>query len=359
MISRFFAQAYAEARQKFLAAAAAAGLGVQSHPHPLPGKDGEALAMDVARSGPADAASLLIVSSACHGVEGFCGSGLQNALLADAGFQRQSDAAGVAVLYVHALNPYGFSWWRRTTHENVDLNRNFHDFSRPLPENPAYDELARLIVPETWPPSADNEAQLAAYVAIHGARAAQAAASAGQHRHPDGLFYGGREPTWSQLTLRQVLREHGQQCRRLGWIDIHTGLGPSGVGERIFACRDDAAALERARSWWGRGITSIYDGSSTSALLTGLMWLAAYEECPQVEYTGIALEFGTVPWDEMTLALRADQWLQNHAAADARQRAGIKQRMRDAFYVDTDEWKARIVEQGFECARQGVAGLST
>ena len=30
-------------------------------------------------------------------------------------------ASGAAVLYLHALNPYGFSWWRRTTHEIVVL----------------------------------------------------------------------------------------------------------------------------------------------------------------------------------------------------------------------------------------------
>ena len=65
--------------------------------------------------------------------------------------------------------------------------------------------------------------------------------------------------------LRQVLREHGSRCEHLAWIDLHTGLGPSGVGERIFACADDKAALQRARTWWGPGITSIYDGSSTSA----------------------------------------------------------------------------------------------
>src|SRR5205814_8817574 len=67
------------------------------------------------------------------------------------------------------------------------------------------------------------------------------------------------------------------------WIDLHTGLGPSGHGERIFACRDEAPALARARAWWGDEVTSIYDGTSSSAKLTGLMWLAAYEECPQAE----------------------------------------------------------------------------
>ena len=118
--SAFFAQSYAEARSKFLAAAAAAGLDPVAHPHPLLGRDGELLAMDVARHGPVDAEALLIVSSACHGVEGYCGSGVQNALLADSAFHAAADRAGVALLYVHALNPYGFSWLRRTTHENVD-----------------------------------------------------------------------------------------------------------------------------------------------------------------------------------------------------------------------------------------------
>ena len=261
----FFAQTYAEARGKFLAAADAAGLAVQSHPHPLIGHDGEPLAMDVARVGPADAQGLLMVSSACHGVEGFCGSGVQNALLADAGFHAQALAAGVAVLYVHALNPHGFSFWRRTTHENVDLNRNWHDFSKPLPENAAYEEIAHLVMPATWPPSAENEAALGAYAARHGAKGLQAAVTGGQHGHPQGLFYGGVNPTWSQQTLRHVLQQHATRCTRLGWIDLHTGLGPSGHGERIFACANDAAALQRARAWWGADVTSIYDGSSTSA----------------------------------------------------------------------------------------------
>ena len=35
----------------------------------------------------------------------------------------------LAVLYIHALNPHGFSFWRRVTQEGVDLNRNFHDFA--------------------------------------------------------------------------------------------------------------------------------------------------------------------------------------------------------------------------------------
>lgn len=356
---RFFAQTYTEARSGFLTAVEAAGGDVHSHVHPLLGRDGEALAMDVARFGAHDAQALLIVSSACHGVEGFCGSGVQCALLADPGVHAAARDAGVALLYIHGLNPWGFSWWRRTTQENVDLNRNFHDFHQPLPRNEAYDRLAHLLVPSTWPPSHEVQAGIAAFVAEHGGRALQAAVTAGQHEHPQGLFFGGRAPTWSNATLRHVLQEHARRCRRLAWIDLHTGLGPSGHGERIFACRDDAAALARARDWWGPHVTSIYDGSSSSALLTGLMWMSAYEECPQAEYTGIALEYGTVPMAEVIDALRADQWLENHPeVADEATRVAIKRRTRDAFYTDTDGWKRCVVEQGLDAARQAIAGLA-
>ncbi|MBS0448157.1 MAG: M14 family metallopeptidase [Proteobacteria bacterium] len=353
-----FSQTYREARERFLAAAEAAQLDVHSHVHPMLGRDGETLAMDVVRDGPPDAASLFVLSSACHGVEGYCGSAVQTALLHDAAWRAAAAAPGVAVLYIHALNPYGFSWWRRTTHENVDLNRNFLDFHGPLPANPAYEELAGLIIPPTWPPSAEVEAGWQRFIDEHGMDTLQRAVSGGQYTHPDGIFYGGRNPTWSHVTLRHVLQDHGRRCRRLAWIDLHTGLGPAGVGERIHAGRDDAAELARARAWWGDGVTSIYSGTSTSARLDGLMWNAVYEECPQALYTGIALEYGTLPLMEMFSALRADQWLELHPEAEPALQQRIKQQTRDAFYVDTDDWKAQILAQAFEAAHQAVDGLA-
>jgi hypothetical protein len=354
----YFAQSYAEARDKFAHAARAAGLDNVAHAHPLLGRDGEKLAMDVARFGAADAEALLVVSSACHGAEGFCGSCVQVALLDDANFHADAQRAGVAVLYIHALNPYGFSWLRRVTHENVDLNRNFQDFSAPLPANDAYDQLAHHIVPPSWPPPPEAQAALAAYGQEHGAKALQRAISGGQYTHPQGIFFGGHNPTWSQQTLRQVLRDHGRRCTRLGWIDLHTGLGPSGHAERSYAGGDDASTVARARRWWGDEVTSIYDGSSESALLAGLMWAAAGQECAQAEYTGIAMEYGTLPFDQVIDALRAEQWLENHPQAGADQRVTIKRQLRDAFYVDTPQWKVRIVEQGLQAAHQGIAGLA-
>jgi hypothetical protein len=347
-IASFFSSTYREARGKFLAAADAAGLQARSIVHPEQGPSGEELALDVVRDGPPQAERVLILSSACHGVEGFCGSGVQVALLHDAGWRAECARTGTAVVYAHGLNPWGFAWLRRMTHENVDLNRNQHDFGGTLPANAGYSLLATHIVPAQWPETAENRAVLEAYARERGLMALQQAITGGQHTHPMGMFFGGTEPTWSQGAARRMLREQARACKALGWIDFHTGLGPRGHGERILAGPADTAP--RARRIWGEGVTNPDDGSSTSAPITGNLWQIVAEEAPQAEFSGMALEYGVVPLQQTLDALRGDQWLYNHPEASEEQRAKIKRELLDAFYGDDDEWKTAIFTQGRDAA---------
>lgn len=355
-----FAPTYAAARARFRSLCDRAGLALREVPHPLAGREGEALALDVACAGsdPEQARSVLLISSGCHGVEGFCGSGIQCALLAHRRWHEQAEAAGVAVVYLHALNPWGFSMERRVTHENVDLNRNFLDFTQALPRNVAYDRIARWLVPRRWPAPLATAALLA-YVARHGRRALQQALSSGQSQHPNGLFYSGAAPSWSHCAVREVVREYGRRCARLAWIDLHSGLGPRGRGEPILACNPDPVTIARARRWWGEQVRLTEDGSSLSARLTGTMWHVAAGECPQAEFTGIALEFGTRSAWRVLQALRADHWLASYGAtAGAATRQRIRRRMRAAFFVERDDWKAAVVAQGRQAVLRAVKGLA-
>src|SRR3546814_13759815 len=90
--------------------------------------------MDAAYYGAADARSLLVLTSAMHGEEGYCGSGCQVALLDDQTLLDKAQAGGIGILLIHAVNAYGFSWGHRTTEDNIDLNRNLCDFSKPRSE---------------------------------------------------------------------------------------------------------------------------------------------------------------------------------------------------------------------------------
>jgi hypothetical protein len=354
-----FAPAYAEARERFCAVAQARGAELVEHVHPQArGPENEALAIDVARAGRLGAPGLLVVSSGTHGVEGFCGSGIQVALLQDDAVMRALDRAGCELALVHAVNPYGFAHLRRVNEENIDLNRNFRDFSQPIAPNPAYAEVHGFIVPSTWPAGADTEQALGAYLAKHGAARLQAAVTIGQYEFPEGLFYGGAAPAWSNVTLRNFFHTHGAGRARLGWIDVHTGLGPAGHGEKIYSGPDDPARLARTRAWFGADVTSFYAGSSSSAAVTGSVSAAAIDACPAAGYAGIGLEFGTVPLEHAMQALRADQYLFKHPDAPAPLRAAIKRALRDAFYFDTDEWKGMVYGQARVAVLQALQGLS-
>jgi hypothetical protein len=355
---RHFSGTYAEARDKFFAAAKEHGLAVDRHIHPTArGAAGEELSIDVAVLGDASAAGMLLLTSGTHGVEGFCGSGCQVALLHDAEFVAAVRAAGVAVVFLHAVNPHGFSRLHRTNEDNIDMNRNFRDFAKPNAPNRAYAGVHGFIVPDTWPPAPANEARIAAYVAQHGERALQQAITGGQCEFPDGLFYGGARPAWSNEVFRAVLRKYGARRAGIGWIDFHTGLGPRGHGEKIYSGRNVPADLSRARSWWGDDVTSFLDGSSSSATLSGVNYNAMYDECPGVPFAGIALEFGTLPMRDMIAALRADQWLMNHPDADAALHADIKRQVRDAFYCDADDWKSTVYAQSLAASLTAVSRL--
>ena len=354
-INELFSASYAEARQKFLHAATARGLAVDSYELPLAGAQGETLATDVVLDGPEGVSKLLVVLSGVHGVEGFCGSAVQSGMLRLEGALRPRELEDAATLYVHAVNPYGFSHLRRVTQENVDPNRNFIDFAQPLPVNPGYAEIHDLLLPPEWPPRPEVSAALDAYREQHGARGMQRAIGLGQYAFADGMFFGGLEPTWSNRTFRRILRRYASEARQIGAIDIHTGLGPYGVGERIFASNDNGV-LERAARWWGP-LTSVHTGSSTSIPMTGPIQYGLFEECPDAEHVGICLEFGTWPNERVMAALRAEHWLHRRGSDDAAQAAAIKRDLKDAFYPEADDWKRMIWEQGSQACLQALRGL--
>ncbi|MGC7404179.1 M14 family metallopeptidase [Pandoraea pneumonica] len=358
MTTGLFSVSYSQARKRFAAAARAAGVEVQSHViEGVIGREGETLATDVVRLGAANARRLLILTSGTHGVEGFCGSAAQIALLGDAGLQARLAPADVAILVVHAINPYGFSWLSRTNEDNVDLNRNSIDFAQPLPVNVAYADLHALLVPPTWPPSEANAAAIADYIATHGEPAYQRALTIGQYGYADGLFYGGREPVWSTRLMRSLIDEHAQGCDAIGWIDFHTGLGPPGHGEKISVGQLDDEELQRARRWWGADLASPLDGTTVASNVGGPLLDTLRFARPDAQVTAVAIEYGTVPLIDMLHMLRADAWLRRNPETPPAQAAEIRDAVRAAFCFDNLAWQGQILGQARVAILQAVLGL--
>jgi hypothetical protein len=358
-IAEYFSRDYAAARQRFLSAASRAGGALASHVLPdRRGPAGEALAIDVARFGHAAAQSALLVICGTHGIEGFAGSGCQVGLLEDR--LHEALPGSVGLLLLHALNPHGFAWLRRVNEDGVDLNRNFVDFSRPLPPSAAYEALHDWLVPADW----DGEARRAADAALlsfaqtHGMPALQTAVSGGQYTRPSGLFYGGTGESWSSRMLARVLTELlPRTVRRLGVLDLHTGLGPAGYGEPILD-GNGPADRERAVRWYGADVKDLAAGESVSARLVGTMARGIERARPDLELTFIGLEFGTRPTLEVLTALRADHWLHARGGADPAVRAQIQRQMREAFFSESPAWQAAVYGRTADLAFRALRGLA-
>lgn len=358
-LARSFAEDYPEARAKFLDAVSAVGADAIPWENPNSGPRGEAVATDVAWIGPPDARRVLVLISATHGVEGFCGSGVQVDWLRDGGSDRLPP--DTAALLIHGLNCHGFAWWRRVTEEGCDLNRNFIDFDKPLPENPGHDALADAFVPSSLEPDAveNAEATIAAWRAEHGEAAYHAARKAGQYKHAHSMFFGGFAPSWARNTLAAIVERHDLASRDLvAVIDVHTGLGPFGYGEPICGHKRGTVGLDRVLAMYGESTGLPAEGASFSIPLTGTQrefWQPRFGD----RYTYVALEFGTFSQDSSRHVLRADHWLHNQGTVDwnAPRSQEIKRGIKHHFYPATDAWKEMVLWRSRQVIRQTVEGL--
>ena len=353
-----FAGSYAAARAAFVHAADGAGAIVDSYLHPLAGPEGEELSTDTAWLGPVDAARVLVLQSAMHGVEGFCGSGAQVDFLGNLPILPDD----TAVLLIHAINPHGFAWLRRVNEDGVDLNRNFVDFGTSLPANPGYEALHDAIVPAGLSPEAiaAADARLTAFEARHGRVAFERALSGGQYLDAHGLFFGGTAPTWSRRVTEAIVADYRLVQRRcVAVIDFHTGLGPFGYGEPICDHAPGSGGVQRARDWYGESLTEPALGTSSSVAKFGLSDYG-WQDLVGEPLVFVALEFGTYDFASMIAALRADHWLHAQGAVDwhHEQVRAIKACMRRHFYPASPDWQQSVLFRSRQCIMQALAGMT-
>jgi hypothetical protein len=357
-VSPCFAARYGDARALFLAAAGEAGARVASHRHPLAGPGGEPLFLDEARLGPTGARRVLYLASGTHGIEGFCGSGIQTWLLRCGLAARLPE--GVALVLIHGVNPWGFAWLRRVNEDNVDLNRNFLDHDAGHPENPDYDRLADIVNPKRFDEGAIAAVRAAAsaFAQEHGTAALYRALSGGQYRHPRGVQFGGTEPVWSNRALRTLWARHSADVDLAACVDLHSGLGPNGVGLVLQTAPEASAGARLARAWWPDVLRAEPAAGSDAALVSGLMGPAFVAAHPQAAALGVVLEFGTREMDQVMTAVLADNWLHHHGQRASETGRSIERSMRDAFFDESEAWKEKVCRRAREVVDRALSGMA-
>ncbi len=356
-LANWFSASYLQARARFVARCEElVGGKVDSYENPHGhGVDGERLYTDVATFGMEDARATLIISSGTHGIEGYCGSGVQLALMGCDLLEKLP--AGVSVTMVHALNPFGFSHCRRVNEHNIDLNRNCIDFEEPTPTNRPYHALMEELT--AGPKSLrEIEQRITAAVRLHGLQWVQDALTQGQYEDSRGLFYGGQEASWSRELWAQLVAHRSRDADILVHIDIHSGLGPYGKGSIIFGGGRGLRVQRLVADWFAdEAVLSPDEEGSLTSDVSGSVasWLNRLE-LPGFS-AGLGLEFGTVPMPTMLQTLLYENRVfQNHGSE--REREIARRSMLRTFYPDDIEWRERIVARTTEVFAKVTRGLA-
>ncbi|KAE8910699.1 hypothetical protein PF005_g2137 [Phytophthora fragariae] len=357
-----FSDSYYQARALFRSRAEAAGADLFTLP--LEHLSALDLTVDVAVL-PGSSERVLLHISGTHGVEGFAGSAIQAALLQRASASPSSSAKlRPTVIFVHALNAYGFAQLRRFNEHGVDLNRNwltpeeFQERQERDPNRLGYLDVYDLLNPKDlrgfknwfW-------VKGIVHLVTKGFDAIKKATIGGNYRFPQTLFYGGQELEPSLALLQAFLRKHVDfsGVRKFAMVDVHTGLGPAGVDTLMLGAGSDMAVARDVFTGpeYSDKVVFVHDNANPVSrgydgvggfTFDGIGKLLG----PQTEGKSLLFcqEFGTVPGVFILKAMIEENAMYHHSPSPV-SRLPYAQKLRDVFYLhQSSSWKSKVLRRG-------------
>jgi len=234
----------------------------------------------------------VLVISGTHGIEGSLGAEFQLKIMGEVVKKGSSVIPeGTAIVFVFALNPWGFFMGQRTDENNIDLNRNaLEEFSQHSSE---YDKIHSLITPDSW--NDETVGQIMQGIQDMGMDRFKNILSGGQYSQPQGLFYGGMSTSSCIVNLRRIVKYViDMGVKKLAVLDVHTGLGVRGKGVVISSAgRDDKNIINTTRGVFGDNAQFPNSGISVSSAVSGDILSAINQWCYGCEVLPIAIEVGT------------------------------------------------------------------
>lgn len=327
---------YLQYRERFLDLSYRLGLSHIEQNIPGLGMQGEALNQDFAYLNQDHPVTLLHVSGV-HGIEGFLGSSIQAKILSTmAGGLKESK---VNLIFLHALNPFGMSWYRRANEQNVDLNRNGLEATN-IPENENVRSFARFLQSSSEANLILNIPQALWHFKRLGLKNSTQAIAGGQWEFPQSLFYGGREIQAEYKNLPGMLLKCAPNTKKFYVIDVHSGLGKWAY-DSLFVSRNQyqqlsffKACLDESANFSHISFNPSLENSEFYRSQGGLEdFLARTMSQNEIHY--LTQEFGTNSSFRVLFALILENARYKAKPRDPR-RPGI---LLNEFYPNSEKWR--------------------
>ena len=353
---------YDEARTRFRLGAAALQEvlpEVEIGQIPVPSETDDDLTMDwlyVPATGSPE--KLLIVTSGVHGIEAFAGSAVQQMMLSEIVFAQ--DRTHLSLLFIHAVNPWGYRHLRRVNEHNIDMNRHFAATDALFE---TVNEYYPVVDPDLNRTTAvtqtdfDNRGPyvaqfLIAFSAANPTADVYQAVLSGQYQYPLGLYYGGMEFEAQKATLEALLVEKLDQHEAVFLMDLHTGYG-NRAQLHLFGAPDlgTPAAVESIFAGYEIDTGDSPDFYETFGdIILYLGELAAERE---MTYVGMTMEYGTLGLgleagaDSLGRTVLENQGYHHGYESEAVQ-ADVEEAFRELYFPAASDWRETIMQSSRE-----------
>ena len=355
MTESYYSPTYREARRRFIERATAAGATLGKYSLTIENEEADEFTIDVAVLGP-DGAPAILASSGLHGVEGFFGSAIQLAMLDEL---KAGSTQNIRWVFIHAINPFGFSKIRRFNEDNVDLNRNFllPNFQYTgAPEN--YGRMNGLLNP-TNEPSRYELFRLKALwnITRFGMASLKQCIAAGQYEYPRGIFYGGSRPSRAMELIHENCEQWIGSTQNVLHLDFHSGLGTFGKYKLLLAELADSEQYQWYERVFGHDRVEAWNEAAYNT--TGSMGQWLQHHFADRDYRFVTAEFGTYGPLRVLSAIRAENRAHHFGSVQSQRYRDAKQELMECFCPCDVTWRQQTVTSGLSILRQGISGLTT
>jgi len=322
------------------------------------------LSIDYGWIEPPKKETLLIVSTAQHGIEGYVGSAMLKIFMDEFAPSIQFENTGL--LLIHSINPWGMKNHRKVNENGVDLNRNFPiqgNFDTSI--NPDFKKLKRLLAPADPIHSFAIETLLFAgrtlkALIAEGVASLTHAALLGQYIDPKAMYYGGARYEEETSFLTNLFREALERYQTIIHLDMHSGYGPRYLMSIVTVPQELRSSVELSRQF---NYPLILKGDrsefyATAGDMTSYLYEIQAQEFPGKHVFACAFEFGTYG-DSLLARVRSLRAMifESQAYWHGARQQGTKEKVlhefKELYFPAEQKWREKAIA---DC-RQATDGI--
>lgn len=308
--------------------------------------------------------TLVILSTAEHGIEGYVGAAMMKIFIDE--FAPRLNPENTGLLLVHGLNPWGMNHHRKVNEHNVDLNRNFvFDGNFDPAINPEFHRVESFINPQRQFGSLTLEkirfwGNVIKNIITTGIPTITTAALLGQHHTPNGFYYGGTEYQGSTSVMMGLLRKALEDYKSIVHLDLHTGYGPRYQMSVLLSPLDPHSSEEFARRINYPLVLKIdpKEFYAISGDICAYFYRLRNIEFPNKELFSGGFEFGTFG-DSLPARIRSlramvfENQLHWHGARNAQTAERVRREFDEFYFPSEPKWREKALADG----RQAFEGI--